>query len=213
MLAMTNMAQSAVTSNQDSFYVVKRDGTVKGIATADTDREASPVASTGHSAIGSATIAMGDSIHGGACQQAGYVVLFDPETGTQTELDIPEAYPPSYKPGENGGLLVHDLWWDTAGYLYATVEAWACNNADRQITTSPSLWRFDGVHWTQVDAGPLEMERPLSADARLMLDPLPELSNDDNPNGSPVYLEQGSSQTELAPNAIYISTPAQASVP
>lgn len=213
MLSMTNMAQSSATSNSDSFYLVTPDGTVKEVPTVGTVREASPIAAVGQSAIGNATIAMGDSVHGGACQQAGFVELLDSTNGVQTEVDVPEAYPPNYEPGSNGGLLVHDLWWNAAGYLYATIESWACNGGERQTTTPASLWRFDGAHWTKVDAGPLEMVRPLGVNTQLVLGLLPEFSNNNDPNGSPLYLEQGTTPTELAANAIYISTPGQASIP
>ncbi|ACU76152.1 hypothetical protein Caci_7323 [Catenulispora acidiphila DSM 44928] len=213
-LAITNVAQSAATSNSESFYLVTAHGAVRELAAAGSESEVAPIAATGHSAIGDATIAMGDSVHGGACQRAGFIHMLDPTNGVETQVELVDAYPPNYEPGRNGGLEIHDLWWDDKGYLYATVESWICNGGDRKITTPSSLWRFDGKHWTKTDAGPLAMVRTLAGGGRLVLSQHADFTTYNEPIGGPLYLEQGSlSRTNVATNALYISTPDQASIP
>jgi len=192
--------QGAAYGGPESLHILGPDASIRDLGSTGSDATASPLVATSHSAYGPEDLAFPANAHAWACGNNQSIVLMDSQTGGIAHTDMSAAQPKGYKVGENGGVAVHDLWWDSKGTLYATIESWTCSPQVEQ--TPSSLWRLDGTKWVLQDAGPLAMARQLDNGKMLVLSSFAY----GGPGGT-LYLESGRSKTVVANNILAISTP------
>ncbi|HUQ61734.1 hypothetical protein [Lentzea sp.] len=110
----------------------------------------------------------------GLCQSDFPVRIVDGD-GKIADTEWGDAAPPGFVPNEAQGIEVHDLWWDDARTLHATIVSWTCDDTKQDhyrkkvLHSGSKLWKLDGRKWVLEDDSPATVVRPLSGNGRAVL--------------------------------------------
>lgn len=158
--------------------------------------------STGY---GGARMAYVGGGHFNACRTTASITVLDPATGsTQSTFHVPGPEWSAPYGTEGHGSRVLDLWWGEDRLLYATTQAWYCENGFHQVLDEPILRRLepDGSWATVKGQLPTRSVRARSGRAFANLAPIV-----DEHGYAPLIWYSGPDQTVINPKVLAIATP------